>query len=159
MEAFANISIPELYKYVYKNKSKNIKVIYDKNEIERWVTLREKITTILPDIFKVKKPTQKKWWSDFIKLENLRHSIIHQKSIDSTEFYKKYFKREIFRVCNTAEIVIQYFYDETAKQNRTHIMWPWLKKTRSEFPISFEFDELKVEVIGNLYEGFKKNGI
>ncbi|MFZ1520057.1 MAG: hypothetical protein WAU11_14865 [Ignavibacteriaceae bacterium] len=159
VEAFANISIPEHFKYAYKNKSKNFEGNYDKNEIERWIPLTEKITKILPEIFKVKKPTRKNWWGDFIKLENLRHNIIHQKSIDSTEFYKEYFKKEIFRVCQSAEILIQYFYDETAKQNKTHIMWPWLRKTKSEFPISFEFDESKIEIVGNLYEGIKKKSL
>ena len=159
IEAFANISIHDNYKYTYKNNSKGIEEIYDKEAIERWITLKDKISIILPEIYKVKKPTQKKWWSDFIRLENYRHNIIHQKTIDSTDFYKKYFNEDIFRICSTAEIVIQYFYDETAKQNRTHIMWPWLKKVKSEFPIAFDFDEMKAEVIGNLYEGIKKKGV
>ncbi len=157
IEAFANISIPATYKYNYKNKKKGTEEIYDKSSMERWITLKEKISTILPQIYSVKKPTQKKWWADFIKLEHYRHNIIHQKSIDSTEFYKQYFEKDIFRICGIAEIVIQYFYDETAKQNRTHIMWPWLKKDKSEFPISFVFDNLNAEVIGNLYEGITKS--
>lgn len=159
LEAFSNISIPKNYNYSYKNKSKGTVEIYDKEAVERWISLKDKISIILPDIYGVKKPTLKKWWSDFINLENYRHDIIHQKTIGSTEFYKKYFKENIFRICNTAETVIQYFYDETAKQNRTNIMWPWLRKTKSEFPISFEFDELNAEVIGNLYEGVKNKGV
>ena len=159
IEAFANISIPNIYKYIYKNKSKGIEETYDKDAIERWITLKDKISVILPDIYRVKKPTQKKWLSDFIKLEAYRHDIIHQKTIDATEFYKKYFENDIFRICSTAETVIQYFYDETAKQNRTHVMWPWLKRIHSEFPISFEFDKMNAEIIGNLYEGIKKKGL
>lgn len=158
IEAFANISIPNGYEYKSKTK-KGIDEIYDKESIERWITLKEKISNILPSIYNVKKPTQKKWWNEFIKLENYRHSIIHQKSIDSTDFYKNYFSDDIFRICNTAETIIKYFYDETAKQNRTHIMWPWLKKEKSEFPISFDFDDIKAEVIGNLYEGIKKKDL
>lgn len=157
IEAFANISIPE--NYTYKNKTRGVEEIYDKEKIERWISLKDKIRVILPEIYKVKKPTQKKWWGDFIHLEKYRHNIIHQKTIDSTVFYKKYFDKDIFRICSTAEIVIQYFYDETAKQNRTHIMWPWLKKVKSEFPISYDFNKTKAETIGNLYEGFMEKSI
>jgi hypothetical protein len=158
VEAFSNISIPDNFKYAYKKNKKCDEEILDKSTIERWIPLKDKIGRILPDIYKVKKPTLKKWWSDFIQLENLRHNIIHQKSIDSTEFYKKYFQENIFTICSSAFTVIKYFYDETAKQNRTHVMWPWLSTDKSELPISFEFDSLNVEVIGNLFEGIKNKG-
>jgi len=159
IEAFANISIPNDFIYNFKNSRNGIEESYDKEAIERWITLKEKISVLLPNIFNVKKPTQKKWWGDFIKLENYRHNIIHQKSIDGTEFYKKYFLIDIFRICDTAETIIKYFYDETAKQNKTHIMWPWLKKEISEIPISFVSGNINAEVVGNLYEGIKKKGV
>lgn len=159
IEAFANISIPENYTYSYRKNKKCNEEIYDKSSIERWVSLRDKISIILPNIYKVKKPTLKKWWGEFIKLENYRHNIIHQKSIESTEFYKKYFRDDIFNICSVAQNVIKYFYEETAKQNRTNAMWPWLSCSKNELPISFVFDELNVEVVGNLYEGIKGNDI
>jgi hypothetical protein len=158
IEAFANISIPKDYNYDFKNKTKSIFEKYDKFAIERWIPLKEKISIILPKIYKVNKPTQKKWWNDFTKLENFRHCIIHQKSIESTDFYKKYFETDVFKICGVAEQVIKYFHDETAKRQKTNKMWPWLTKEKREFPISFEFDELNAEVTGNLYEGFKGKG-
>lgn len=156
IEAFANISIPNDYKYYCKNRKNGNEEIYDKVAIERWITLREKLSILLPNIFGVKKPTQRKWWNDFIKLEKYRHDIIHQKSIDSTEFYKKYFLTDIFRTCDIAEIIVKYFFDETAKQNKTHIMWPWLNKDINEFPIRIISGNLNAEIVGNLYEGIRK---
>ena len=143
IEAFANISIPTDYQYNFKNPKTEKEEVYDKGAIERWIPLKEKLSILLPDIYNVKKPTQKKWWNDFIKLERHRHDIIHQKSIEIAEFYKKYFFNEIFRICDIAELIIKYFFDETAKQNKTHVMWPWIKKEINEFPIRFVSGNLK----------------
>jgi hypothetical protein len=156
IEAFANISIPFDYKYNFINPKTRKEEIYDKVTIERWISLKDKLSILLPDIFNVKKPTRKKWWNDFIKLEKSRHDIIHQKTIDSTEFYKKYFSSDIFKVCDIPDTIIKYFFDETAKQNKTHIMWPWLKKEIKEFPIRFISGNVNAEVVGNLYEEIKK---
>ena len=93
------------------------------------------------------------------KIDSIEKLDIVSLDIKLPEHFNNDFNEDIFRICGTAEIVIQYFYDETAKQNRTHIMWPWLKKVKSEFPIAFDFDEMKAEVIGNLYEGIKKKGV
>lgn len=157
LEAFANISITDDYRYKFKNKKTKIEEIYNKQEIERWVVLREKLCKILPEIYRVNRPTLKKWWNKFIQLENYRHAIVHQKSIDSTEFYKKYFEKEIFEICETPELIIKYFYEETAKNKRTHIMWPWLNSEIKEFPISFNYDEKNFEITGNLWDPKSKD--
>lgn len=54
IETFANISIPDKYEYKYKD-NKGIIHSYDKEAIERWLSLREKISKILTDIYKTKK--------------------------------------------------------------------------------------------------------
>ena len=81
-------------------------------------------------------------------------------NLETMDYYKnKVIRHELIHAFFFESGLTQYFYDETAKQNRTHIMWPWLKKVKSEFPIAFDFDEMKAEVIGNLYEGIKKKGV
>jgi len=156
LETFANLSIPEDYIYEVKVKTKGTKELYDKEAIERWVTLRDKLLYVLPDVYGCKKPDKQKSWSYFIKLEEYRHDIIHQKSINSTEFYKTYFRRDIFDVCNSAEKIIRFFYKQNAEKNRTNPLWPWMINSENYFPVTYSFDSQNFEVIGNLYEGYKR---
>ena len=156
LETFANLSIPEDYIYEVKVNTKGTKELYDKEAIERWITLRDKLLYVLPDVYGCKKPDKEKSWSYFIKLEKYRHDIIHQKSINSTEFYKTYFRRDIFDVCNSAEKIIRFFYKQDAEKNRTNPLWPWMINSENYFPVTYSFDSQNFEVIGNLYEGYKR---
>lgn len=135
LETFANLSIPNTYEYKIKSKSKGILEIYDKEAIERWVSLKEKLSTILVDIYKTTDITKKPVWSHFIKLEQYRNDIIHQKSITRTEFYKKYFNRDIFKTCACAEQLIDFFYKQHGIENYSNPLWPWLINTKIEFSI------------------------
>lgn len=90
LETFTNLSIPDSYKYE-KTNHKGILEIYDKKSIERHICLKEKISEILVHIYKTKSIKKQKFWNDFIEFEKYRHEIIHQKSIDHSEFYRKYF--------------------------------------------------------------------
>lgn len=156
LETFANLSIPEDHIYEVKVKTKGTKELYDKEAIERWVTFRDKLLYVLPDVYECKKPDKEKSWSYFIKLEKYRHAIIHQKSINSTEFYKTYFRRDIFDVCNSAEKIIHFFYKQNAEKNRTIPLWPWMINSENYFPVTYSFESQNFEVIGNLYEGYKR---
>jgi len=156
LETFANLSIPEDYIYEVKVKTKGTNELYDKEAIERWITLRDKLLYVLPDVYGYKKPDKDKSWSYFIKLEKYRHDIIHQKSINSTEFYKAYFRRDIFDVCNSAEKIIRFYYKQDAEKNRTNPLWPWMINSENYFPVTYSFDSQNFEVIGNLYEGYKR---
>lgn len=156
LETFTNLSIPEDYIYEVQVKTKGIKELYDKEAIERWIALKDKLLYILPNVYGNKKPDKEKSWSYFVKLENYRHDIIHQKSINSTEFYKTYFRRDIFDVCNSAEKIIRFFYKQNAEKNRTNPLWPWMINSENYFPVTYSFDSQNFEVIGNLYEGYRK---
>lgn len=123
---------------------------------ERWIPLQEKLSEILTDIYQVKNLRGQKVWSSFTKLEQLRHDIIHQKSIQRTDFYKKYFDGDIFRVCESGEEIIKFFYEKHSKQNKTNPLWPWLINKEKEFPVRYDFDSENFEVVGNLFEGLKK---
>jgi hypothetical protein len=155
IESFSNLSIPSDYKYEVKNKSKGITEIYDKVAIERWVSLGDKLSKILTSVYSTKKIETQKFWSSLKSLEKNRHKIIHQKSINRTEFYKEYFKGGIFKQIDSAQNVLQFFYDANSQENKTNPLWPWSIGKEKSFPIA-EFESKNVEVIGNLYEGKKK---
>ncbi|WP_198332338.1 hypothetical protein [Psychrobacter aquimaris] len=153
LEAFANLSIPHGHTYQAKKNSKGIIESYDKVAIERWLSLKTKIKYILPELYETKAVEKQKWWGQFVTLEEYRNEIIHQKSIDSTEFYKAYFKDSIFNIINCIESVISFFYVAHQANGKTNEVWPWLKD-HIDIP-SVEFQQNNFEVTGNLYQGFK----
>jgi len=156
LETFANLSIPEGYLYQTESKSKGVKETYDKNAIERWLSLKVKVQCILTEIYETKDVEHQKWWGHFSSLERYRNEIIHQKTIDSTSFYKEYFKASVFSACECPLPVIRFFYEAHAAKNRTNPVWPWLVNEKNYFPIDSQYDSQSFEVIGNVYEGIKK---
>ncbi len=156
LEAFCNLSIPEDYEYKTEIRNKGIIEVHDKKAIERWIPLQQKLCKILPEIYQTKKLENQKFWSYYVKLEKYRDDIIHQKSIERTEFYKNYFRRDIFDVCQSGKQVIEFFYQQHSDKNRTNPLWPWLINERKEFPLTTDFKSENFEVVGNLYQGIKK---
>lgn len=130
LEAFANISIPDDYIYLSKMNSKGIKEQFDREAIERWLSLKDKLNLVLPGIYKSKQINKERIWSQFLFLENYRNQIIHQKAIESTSFYYDYFKPNIFKVLEVSEKIICFFHDSNdIKSNdgaNVNLMWPWL---------------------------------
>lgn len=102
-----------------------------------------------------KKIDNQKQWSHFTNLEKYRNDIIHQKSIDHTEFYKTYLKSGISDVCNSPVQVIRSFNDSHTEQNKTNLLGPQLEGATT-VPINLSYDASNFEVVGNLYEGNKK---
>lgn len=156
LETFANLSIPENYSYELNNKTKGIKEVYNKDAIERWLTLKIKFQDILSNIYNTPKIESQNWWGHFSNLEQFRNNIIHQKTINQTDFYKSYLKESIFNICNCPKNVIKFFYEIHAEKNKTNPIWPWLINDKNYFPISKDYNSENFEVIGNLYEGIKK---
>lgn len=156
LEAFTNLSIPDNYQYKTNPNNKGVIEIYNKEAIERWTPLRVKISEILVDIYKTKNIKGLKLWSNFLLFEELRHEIIHQKSINHTKFYKKYFKRNLFEVCHIPEDVIRFFFDNRVDKDKTNPLWPWIINGNNDFPVSYDFKSENFEIIGNLYEGIKR---
>lgn len=153
LEAFANISIPQDYVYHAKKNSKGITESYDKVAIERWLSLKLKIKFILPELYEARAVEKQKWWGQFVTLEEYRNEIIHQKSIDATEFYKPYFKDSIFNIINCIESLISFFYLAHQANGKTNEVWPWLKN-HADIP-SIEFQQRQFEIIGNVHQGFR----
>ncbi len=94
LEAFANLSIPDNYECEIRKDGKSKG--FNKRSIERWLSLGEKLSNVLPSIYETNKIEDSKFWNDFLSLEKHRHEIIHQKSIERTDFYKAYFFKETF---------------------------------------------------------------
>jgi hypothetical protein len=156
IEAFVNLSIPEDYKYENIVKNKGITEIFDKTAIERWISLGDKLAIILTVIYKTSKIEAEKFWSNFKTLEKLRNHIIHQKSIDRTEFYKDYFNDQIFKIIDSSSLLLQFFYDAHAHENRSNPLWPWVIGKEKSFPTTNSVDSQNFSVIGNLYQGKQK---
>jgi len=155
LEAFVNLSIPENFTYTVKKNNKGISEVFDKKAIERWLPLKTKIKNILTEVYSTQIIDDQKWWGQFLRLEQYRNDIVHQKSISHTEFYKVYFKKSIFDVCKSPSEVIRFFHDAHAEDNRTNPIWPWMEGARS-LPVNTSYDSSKFEVVGNMYEGIKK---
>jgi hypothetical protein len=135
LETFANLSIPDSYVFAVQVKTRGTVEHYGKDAIERWVALRDKLDSVLPDIYRTSKPSMQPFWGLFVKLEDYRNQIVHQKSITSTEFYKRYFERDIFRVCNSPIDVMGFFFDESHGKNYTNPLWPWLINRKNVLPV------------------------
>ncbi|MGE6229885.1 hypothetical protein [Paenibacillus chitinolyticus] len=155
LEAFVNLSIPEGYEYKFEN-NKGIIEVYNKEAIERWLPLRTKIAEILVSIYNTKPIKSINLWNMFCSFEEHRNEIIHQKSITHTNFYKKYFKKQIFELCSTPQGIIKFFFEERSPKNGTNALWPWVINTDNDFPINYEYKSEQFEITGNIYEGRSK---
>lgn len=82
VEAFANMQIPKEYIYRRQRKDKKWVEELNKEQIERFESLKEKLAVILPDIFKIKTPKNKRMWRKVVELEETRNRLIHIKSQD-----------------------------------------------------------------------------
>lgn len=151
IEAFANLSIPDSYEFDQRIENKGIVEKYDKGAIERWIPLKTKLSKILVDIYDTDDITKKPVWNHFVKLEQYRHDIIHQKSIDRVEFYKSYFNKDIFKVCSCGEEIIDFFYKQQAKKNSSNPLWPWLINKENHFPTTIYKPE-NFEKKGSIYD-------
>jgi len=121
LESFANHNIPDDYIYETVDREGNQKEI-DKTEIERTISLAEKILNILPEIFGVKFTKQKPAWHDFRKLERIRHRIIHIKTRDTKSSLKDVdtiwndlFKDQLIKPYTLAFTVIRQFVSRSNK--------------------------------------------
>ncbi len=125
VEAFANVAIPETFTYEKLN-NKKVREIWGKEQIERWLPTTEKICDILPVILDVDSPKSESFWMGFKRLEELRNSIIHQKTISNeqsinSKFLSDFFDENIFDVIRSGYLVIEYFCNKSAIP---HIYFP-----------------------------------
>jgi hypothetical protein len=81
VEAFANEWIPEDHIYSKTTKEGILKT-YNKEEIERYIPLCEKLSDILPNLFSIASPKGLKYWQHYSRLKKIRDRITHMKAED-----------------------------------------------------------------------------
>jgi hypothetical protein len=80
LEAFANEVIPD--DYIHTIAARKCSESYSKTQIERSLNLQVKLGEILPQILQVNSPKGRVIWGEFLKLEEIRNSLIHMKTAD-----------------------------------------------------------------------------
>jgi hypothetical protein len=82
LEAFSNEVIPQDFLYSYKKTKNDPPRNLAKPEIERLISLDEKLKKILPSALNVKSFGGSVLWQDYKQLKAIRDRLIHMKSID-----------------------------------------------------------------------------
>lgn len=82
IEAYANEMVPVDFKYEYKKPGSKIIQVLAKADIERQISLCEKLASVLPAAYSVPKPTNMRGWADYKNLKKIRDRIIHMKAVD-----------------------------------------------------------------------------
>jgi len=83
IETFSNIRIPKDYKFQVKRIDPKSTKEYNKDQVERRISLDNKLDLILTEIENVDSPkNDKDLWKNFIKHKGLRDRLIHLKSVD-----------------------------------------------------------------------------
>ncbi|MEO5616103.1 MAG: hypothetical protein ABIR04_14435 [Cypionkella sp.] len=83
LEAFVNEVIPANFVYEWVN-SKKEKMALSRQEVERQVSLDEKLKKVLPIAHNVKSPIGTIYWQNYKVLKKARDRLIHLKSVDRT---------------------------------------------------------------------------
>lgn len=81
IESFANEMIPLEFRYDWMT-SKATKLNLNASEIERQVSLDEKLKSVLPLAHSLKSPAGTKVWENYRKIKNMRDRLIHLKYLD-----------------------------------------------------------------------------
>jgi len=111
LEAFSNICIPRNYKITEIDKKTSQSITYNKTDIESKFSLQKKYKLVLKETLNTSSPTKEKWWSNFIKLEKLRHEIIHTKQVKSEVRYTKFLSKETFTIIESHREIIKFYGD------------------------------------------------
>lgn len=82
IEAYANEAVPGGYVYTYWDKRIKKDVSLNREEIERRLTLCQKLGDVLPKAYSVPVPKGKTAWHGYQQLKDIRDRIMHMKAID-----------------------------------------------------------------------------
>lgn len=85
LEAFVNEELPEGYTYEREEQTDSgVYVVrqFDKEQIERQLSLSEKLATVLPQAMGKSSPKGTSPWEGFVHLRRLRDRVVHMKSED-----------------------------------------------------------------------------
>lgn len=82
IEAFTNESIPADFVYARHKRNEVLLEAANKETIERYLSIDEKLTSVLPKIIDCKSPKGTHCWQGYTQLKNARDRIIHMKTQD-----------------------------------------------------------------------------
>jgi hypothetical protein len=82
LEALANEIIPEGYTYKGIGSDTTRGVAYSRDEIERHISLDEKLSKVLPHALNAKSPKGSHIWRDYKDLKKVRNRLVHLKMSD-----------------------------------------------------------------------------
>lgn len=129
LEAFSNELIPDSYEHHSFRNSKIIMEVMKKADIERWLSLDEKLSVVMPAALGVASPKQSRCWSGFKKLKKIRDRITHMKADDrrSSGPEKETLWNSVFHIESPhrqAKDVIDFFVSETNSRPQWHGHYP-----------------------------------
>lgn len=149
IEALCNVAIPEDFTLTKKG-NKGITEIWNKTNIEKWMSTEEKAGKIVPEVLKIAGPKNLPFWAGFKQLKEIRDQIIHQKQSltepDQTEtsFYGTLMEESIFEKIR-AGFDLVHFYCEV---DQTHPYFPMLQK-ETPVQVNFVTDTSAIPGLGN----------
>ncbi|WP_316837255.1 hypothetical protein [Pedobacter nutrimenti] len=129
IEGFINNFIPEDYSYTKPNGTK----VMDKNHIERYFSLTDKLKNIFTDIYRTPDPQLETWWQSLTDLQELRDQTIHTKQDYSQTRYSKLLSRDIFDTIEIYKVIISYYGKYILGKDKNLI---------NDFPYNFGFDQV-----------------
>lgn len=130
IEAFANERLPAEFQYQRERPDKRCTEVYSREQAERWLTLEEKLTRILPRIHGVASPKGAKVWEDFRWLNDLRNRCVHLKEGDwngrepvraAQSVWSALLEERTLRAPEVAAAVVRHFYPEDAPRWVQHL--------------------------------------
>jgi hypothetical protein len=127
LEAFVNENIPDDFKYE-ETRKEEVNLL-DKSEIERRLSLDEKLSSVLPMAFGINSPKGKKCWQGYKDLKKIRDRIIHMKKLDRRSSGPEIptLWHDIFKIRaphKHAKEVMDFFVSEIGKSPRWHSEYP-----------------------------------
>lgn len=138
VEAFCNIIIVERAKGPVdvldrKHRSKQWTV----EEVERFMSTREKLSKLVPDLMGMPTPSGKKVWQDFVTLEQMRDEVVHFKRRSQTPRAGEYAVPTVlqklydcdppFLLPEHALQVIRYFYPDPSTRPHWLLNRQWVR--------------------------------
>lgn len=82
VEAFTNETIPADFVYARHKRSEIVLEIANKETIERYLSIEEKLISVIPEIIGCKSPKGTHCWQGYKQLKDTRDRIIHMKTED-----------------------------------------------------------------------------
>ncbi|WP_201526423.1 MULTISPECIES: hypothetical protein [Psychrobacter] len=115
LETFINLSIP--HDFIWEKRTTRKTEVYNKEQVERYVSWKEKINLVVTDIYKVPQIKQMDFWSDLIELLDVRNRLIHIKSSDDTEVLTDLLNKNIFKICFSSQEYINYISENVVEND------------------------------------------